>query len=90
MLDPPDDQPEWVDLGRSPAVSRRPRVGLPATIARIVKTIPFDRAIHAPRYAVPGVVVLGLFYDPAGNRVGLVEMKNGKPMTSCEHQSKAR
>ena len=36
--------------------------------------------IHAPRFAVPGVVILGLFFDPAGNRVGLVEMKNGKPI----------
>jgi hypothetical protein len=27
---------------------------------------------------VPGRVVLGLFKDPAGNSVGLVEMENGK------------
>lgn len=36
--------------------------------------------IHAPRFEVPGVVVLGLFLDPAENRVGLVEMKDGKPV----------
>jgi uncharacterized protein len=36
--------------------------------------------VHAPRFVVPGVVVLGLFVDPAGNRVGLVEMKDGKPI----------
>ena len=30
--------------------------------------------IHAPRFEVKGVVVLGLFFDPAGNRMGLVEM----------------
>lgn len=35
--------------------------------------------IDAPRFAVPGVVVLGLFRDPAGNRMGLVEMEGGKP-----------
>jgi hypothetical protein len=30
--------------------------------------------IEAGRFAVPGVVVLGLFRDPAGNAMGLVEM----------------
>ena len=30
--------------------------------------------IAAPRFEVPGVVVLGLFFDPAGNRMGLVEI----------------
>ena len=30
--------------------------------------------VVAPRFEVPGVVVLGLFTDPAGNRMGLVEM----------------
>ena len=33
----------------------------------------------APRFGVKGVVVLGLFTDPAGNRMGLVELKDGKP-----------
>ncbi len=28
----------------------------------------------APRFEAPAVVVLGLFTDPAGNRMGLVEM----------------
>jgi predicted enzyme related to lactoylglutathione lyase len=31
-------------------------------------------AIIAPRFEVPGVVILGLFTDPAGNSMGLVEM----------------
>ncbi len=33
--------------------------------------------IDQPRFEVPGVVVLGLFKDPGGNRMGLVEMENG-------------
>ena len=33
----------------------------------------------AARFEVKGVVVLGLFTDPAGNRLGLVEMEGGKP-----------
>jgi uncharacterized protein len=48
--------------------------------ATMEKVVAKGGKIHAPRYAVPGVVVLGLFYDPAGNRVGLVEMKSGKPI----------
>lgn len=34
--------------------------------------------VTAPRFEVPGVVVLGLFTDPAGNSMGLVEMENGR------------
>jgi predicted enzyme related to lactoylglutathione lyase len=33
-----------------------------------------------PRFEVKGVVVLGLFTDPAGNTMGLVETKDGKPV----------
>ena len=36
--------------------------------------------VNQPRFEVPGVVVLGLFKDPAGNRMGLVEMADGKPV----------
>jgi len=35
-------------------------------------------SIDQPRFEVPGVVVLGLFKDPAGNRMGLVEMEGGQ------------
>jgi predicted enzyme related to lactoylglutathione lyase len=31
------------------------------------------------RQVIPGVVILGLFKDPAGNRMGLVEMDGDKP-----------
>lgn len=31
-----------------------------------------------PRFEVKGVVVLGLFTDPAGNAMGFVEMQDGK------------
>ena len=36
--------------------------------------------IVAPRFVVPEVVILALFTDPAGNRMGLVETKDGKPV----------
>ena len=34
--------------------------------------------VVAPRFVVPGVAVLGLFKDPAGNLMGLVEMAGDK------------
>ena len=36
-------------------------------------------SIDTPRFEVPGVVVLGLFRDPCGNPMGLVEMDGEKP-----------
>lgn len=36
-------------------------------------------SIDQPRFEVPGVVVLGLFRDPAGNPMGLVEMDGDVP-----------
>ena len=47
-----------------------------ATLARIVAN---GGKVVTPRFEVKGVVVLGLFTDPAGNRLGLVEMAGGKP-----------
>jgi len=48
--------------------------------ATMEKVIANGGKVHAPRFVVPGVVILGLFFDPAGNRVGLVEMKDGQPI----------
>jgi uncharacterized protein len=36
--------------------------------------------VHAGRLVVPGVTILALFFDPAGNRMGLIEIKDGKPI----------
>lgn len=47
-----------------------------ATLAAITAS---GGQIVFPRYEVPGVVVLALFTDPAGNRMGLVEMAGDKP-----------
>lgn len=48
--------------------------------ATMEKVVANGGRIDAARFAVPGVVFLGLFYDRAGNRVGLVEMRDGKPI----------
>lgn len=34
--------------------------------------------IDVPRFEVQGVVILGLFKDPAGNEMGLVELEDGE------------
>jgi predicted enzyme related to lactoylglutathione lyase len=47
-----------------------------ATLARIEA---HGGAAASPRMEVPGVVVLALFTDLAGNRMGLVEMDGDKP-----------
>jgi predicted enzyme related to lactoylglutathione lyase len=48
-----------------------------ATLAKVTAN---GGKVAAPRYVVPGVVIMALFFDPAGNRMGLVEMKDGKPI----------
>jgi predicted enzyme related to lactoylglutathione lyase len=48
--------------------------------ATLEKVVANGGEVSAKRFEVPGVVILGLFKDPAGNRVGLVEMKDGKPI----------
>jgi predicted enzyme related to lactoylglutathione lyase len=52
--------------------------GVPDVTAALTKVQANGGTIQAPRFEVPGRVILGLFKDPAGNRVGLVEMENGK------------
>jgi uncharacterized protein len=49
-------------------------IGVPDITATLAQVVANDGKIHAPRFEVPGVVILGLFFDPAGNRMGLVEM----------------
>ena len=46
--------------------------------AKLAEVAANGGTIDAPRFEVPGVVVLGLFRDPAGNPMGLVETVDGK------------
>jgi uncharacterized protein len=54
-------------------------VGVPDVTAALKEVEAAGGKIVAPRFEVKGVVVLGLFTDPAGNSMGLVEMQDGKP-----------
>ncbi len=49
-------------------------IGVKNVAATLGKIVEHGGRIQAPRFEVPGVVILGLFHDPAGNFMGLVEM----------------
>ncbi len=49
-------------------------IGVPDVTAALEAVAAHGGKIVAPRFEVPGVVVLGLFSDPAGNGMGLVEL----------------
>lgn len=55
-------------------------IGVDDINATLAKVTAHGGRIHSPRYVVPGVVIMALFFDPAGNRMGLVEMRDGKPI----------
>jgi predicted enzyme related to lactoylglutathione lyase len=50
-------------------------VGVPDIDAALKKIVASGGAVDVPRMVVPDVVIFALFRDPAGNRMGLVEMK---------------
>jgi uncharacterized protein len=64
---------------RKDPVEKRIYVGVKDITAKLAEIKANGGTIDVPRFAVPGVVILGLFRDPAGNPMGLVEMQNGKP-----------
>jgi predicted enzyme related to lactoylglutathione lyase len=49
-------------------------IGVPDVAATLTEIEANGGKTVAPRFEVPGVVVLGLFTDPAGNAMGLVEL----------------
>lgn len=49
-------------------------IGVEDITATLDAIVAAGGSVDAPRFEVPGVAVLGLFHDPAGNRMGLVEM----------------
>jgi predicted enzyme related to lactoylglutathione lyase len=53
--------------------------GVPDVTATLAKISAAGGTVAVARFEVKGVVVLGLFNDPAGNRLGLVEMDGDKP-----------
>ena len=54
-------------------------IGVEDVTATLTKITENGGTIVLPRFEVKGVVILGLFKDPAGNSMGLVELHNGQP-----------
>jgi uncharacterized protein len=65
---------------RTDPADKRLYIGVEDVTAALAQIAKQGGVIEAPRFEVPGVVVLGLFRDPAGNTMGLVEIKDGKPV----------
>ena len=61
------------------APEKRIYIGVDDVAATLAEVAVNGGTIDAPRFEVPGVVVIGLFKDPAGNPMALVEMQDGKP-----------
>ena len=64
---------------RKDPTEKRIYVGVPDVTASLSLIEQSGGSIDVPRFEVPGVVVLGLFKDPAGNPMGLVEMDGDTP-----------
>lgn len=70
--------PLKVAIREDPA-EKRVYLGVEDVTAKLTEIQAHGGSIDVSRFEVPGVVVLGLFRDPAGNRMGLVEMENDAP-----------
>lgn len=62
-----------------PIAERVIYIGVPDITATLAEVTAHGGSVVFPRLVVPGVVIVALFKDPAGNRMGLVEMDGGKP-----------
>ena len=69
----PVTTPMSAAIRKDPA-EKRLYVGVPDVTATLALIEQSGGTVDTPRFEVPGVIVLGLFRDPAGNPMGLVEM----------------
>ena len=64
---------------RKDPAEKRIYMGVPDVSACLSFIEQSGGTIDVSRFEVPGVVVIGLFRDPAGNPMGLVEMDGDRP-----------
>lgn len=64
---------------REDPAEKRLYVGVPDVTEALDRVETNGGSIETERFEVPGVVILGLFRDPAGNPMGLVEMDGDEP-----------
>ncbi|NKB35521.1 MAG: hypothetical protein GKR91_20665 [Pseudomonadales bacterium] len=77
VASPSDSPPSLMGTIRTDPTEKVFYLGVEDISAKLEEVVGKGGEIDQPRFEVPGVVILGLFRDPAGNRVGLVEMENG-------------
>ncbi len=77
VVSPTEENPSLMATIRQDPAEKVLYIGVDDITATLEQVVAHGGSIHQPRFEVPGVVVLGLFFDPAGNRMGLVEMENG-------------
>lgn len=63
---------------RQDPVEKRIYIGVADVAKKLEEIQAHHGTIDMPKFAVPGIAVIGLFRDPAGNPMGLVEMRDGK------------
>ena len=68
---------------RQDPAEKRIYIGVPDVDAHLSIIEAAGGTIDARRFEVPGVVILGLFRDPAGNPMGLIEMDGDSPRIPC-------
>jgi len=64
---------------RRDPTEKRIYIGVPDVAAALGQIERSGGTVDVAQFEVPGVVVLGLFKDPAGNPMGLVEMDGNSP-----------
>ena len=64
---------------REDPAEHRLYIGVDDIAAKLKEVQAHGGSVDNPRFEVPGVVILGLFRDPAGNPMGLVELEDGAP-----------
>lgn len=64
---------------REDPTEKRLYIGVDDITATLEQIQALGGSVDQPRFEVPGVVILGLFKDPAGNPMGLVEMEGRSP-----------
>ena len=65
---------------RKDPAEKRIYLGVPDVTATLTLIEQSGGTVDVPRFEVPGVAILGLFRDPAGNPMGLVEMDGDSPV----------
>ncbi len=64
---------------REDPVEKRIYVGVPDVSVALDQIERSGGTVDRARFEVPGVLVIGLFRDPAGNPMGLIEMDGDTP-----------